>query len=120
MYDRVLNQQDRANNYAEAAHRRLQWELGVDHPSIWHFIRELRNVQKGRDLLYEQYASGNAALAKRKKYLKVDARILKIVSTYAEREIIEYLRGLAQNFLMNKWHKFFSYLFLNGEICSQQ
>lgn len=100
VYDRVLNHQDRTNNFAEAAHRRLQTELDVNHPSIWNFIDGLRRVQKGRDLLYEQYVSGNAAATKRNKYIKADARILKIVQTYAERGIIEYLRGLAHNFLM--------------------
>ncbi|KAK9753340.1 hypothetical protein QE152_g3520 [Popillia japonica] len=34
MYDRVLNLQDRTNNHAEAAHRRLQIELSADHPTI--------------------------------------------------------------------------------------
>lgn len=47
MYERVLNHQDRTNNHAEAAHRRLQTELGMEHPTIWKLIASLRKVQKG-------------------------------------------------------------------------
>ena len=100
VYDRVLNDQDRTNNHAEAAHRRLQVELDMDHPSIWRFIDGLRRVQKGRDVVYEAYVAGAPAPAKRRKYQKANDRILKLVSTFDDREILEYLRGLAHNFLM--------------------
>ena len=40
---------ERRHNYAEAAHRRLQTEMGVDHPSIWKLIGVLRKIQKARD-----------------------------------------------------------------------
>jgi MULE transposase domain len=100
VYDRVLNDQDRTNNHSEAAHRRLQTELDVNHPSIWRFIDGLRKVQKGRDLVYEQYVAGNPAPEKRRKYQQADDRIFNIVSSYNERDVIEYVRGVAHNFLM--------------------
>lgn len=100
VYDRVIEKEDRTNNHAEAAHRRLQTEFNIQHPSIWRFIDGLRQIQKGRDLVYEQYVRGERAPRKRQKYQDADERILNIVSTYADRPIIEYLRGLAHNFLM--------------------
>lgn len=100
VYDRVLNNQDRTNNHAEAAHRRLQTELDVSHQSIWRFIDGLRRVQKGRDLVYDAYVAGNPAPAKRRKYIQADDRIYNLVSTYNERDIVEYLPGLAHNFIM--------------------
>lgn len=42
VHERVLNNQDRTNNYAEAAHRRMQSEIDMDHPSIWKFIDAIR------------------------------------------------------------------------------
>ena len=38
VYQRTLNGEARTNNFAEAAHRKLQREFGVDHPSLWKFI----------------------------------------------------------------------------------
>lgn len=100
VYERVLADQDRTNNHAEAAHRRLQTEIDVKHPSIWRFIDGLRTVQRGRDLQYESFVAGIPAPAKRRKYQQADDRILNIVQSYNDREIIDYLRGLAHNFLM--------------------
>ncbi|KAG8221913.1 hypothetical protein J437_LFUL002472 [Ladona fulva] len=58
LYNRVLNGEIRIKNYAKAAHRRLQAELGMDHPSIWKFIDGLRKVQHGRDFYYEKLIAG--------------------------------------------------------------
>ena len=91
---------DRTNNYVEAAHRRLQAEFGMDHPTIWKFIDGIRVVQKGRDQVYEQFLRGDQPPSKRRRYVEVDTRIRTIVQTYRERNIIEYLRGLSHNFLI--------------------
>uniref|UniRef100_A0A915CWS9 Transposase n=1 Tax=Ditylenchus dipsaci TaxID=166011 RepID=A0A915CWS9_9BILA len=47
-YDRTLAGEDRTNNFAEAAHRRLQTIMGIDHPSIGRFLGELKQAQKLR------------------------------------------------------------------------
>ncbi|XP_031342271.1 uncharacterized protein LOC116170185 [Photinus pyralis] len=98
LYDRVLNDQDRTNNHVEAAHRRIQTELGVHHPTTWKFIDGLRKVQKNRDTYYEQLVAGNSAPPKLRKYRMADERIKSIVSQYHIRDKIEYLRGLAHNY----------------------
>lgn len=98
LYDRVLTDEDRTNNHAEAAHRRLQAELGVDHPTIWKLILGLQKVQRGRDAYYEQLVAGNEPPAKLRKYRLADDRIKRIVMDYNNRNEIEYLRGLAHNY----------------------
>ena len=84
----------------------LRWhfaEFGMDHPNIWKFIDGIRAVQKGRDLLYQQFVRGDQPLVKRRKYVAADLRIRTIVDSYRERNIIEFLRGIAHNFLMEPW-----------------
>lgn len=100
VYSRTINSQDRTNNFAEAAHRRLQVELGMNHPTIWKFINALKTIQHGRDLFYEQLIAGHNPPQKLKRYKDADERILLIVNNYDGRNIIEYLRGIAHNFEM--------------------
>ena len=57
LHQRTLNGEDRANNNAEAAHRRLKYELGMQHPTIWKLIDALRNVQIDKDAYYERLLS---------------------------------------------------------------
>lgn len=100
VYERTLNDADRTNNHAEAAHRRLQAEFGMDHPSLWKFIDGIQTVQKGRHQVYEKFVRGDQPPIKRNKYIKADSRIKKLVETYRDRNIIEYLKGISHNFLM--------------------
>jgi len=100
-----LNNDDRTNNYAEAAHKRMQKELCMDHPTIWRFIDGLKSVQASRDKEYEEFVRGESQTQKRLKYREADERIKTIVEggfgEGGERTIIEYLRGLAHNFSMD-------------------
>jgi len=80
--------------------KRLKRELDVVHPSIWKFIDGLRRVQKGRDVTYGQYVRGEPGPVKRPDDILADQRLLTTVNDFNNRDIIEYLRGIAHNFLM--------------------
>ena len=105
VFERTVNGEARTNNYVEAAHRRMQTEFGMDHPTIWKFIDGIRKLQVGRDQQYEQFVRGEEPPQKRQKYLRADEKILKIVAGFKEdresRTLSEYLRGIATNFLMD-------------------
>jgi hypothetical protein len=96
-HDRTLNAQDRTNNRAEAAHRALQAELHMDHPSIWKLIDALRQLQKKRDKNYEEMIGGIHPEVKRRKYREVDDRILRLVQEIEQKTPVEFLRGIAHN-----------------------
>ncbi|XP_018495081.1 uncharacterized protein LOC108864279 [Galendromus occidentalis] len=98
---RTLNGDSRTNNYAEAAHRRLQTEFGVKHPNLWRFIEGLKRVQHHRDMLYARFESGNRPAAKRRKYEEIDRRVLELVNNFHIHTVVGYLRGCASNFVMN-------------------
>jgi hypothetical protein len=101
--ERVLNNQDLTNNHSEAAHKRLDKELCMDHPTLWRFIEGLWKVQKNRDNEYEDFVQGVPATKKRRKFREAAERIKRIVEGgFAARTALEYLRGLANNFSMDQ------------------
>lgn len=103
VYDRVINNNDRTNNYCEAAHRRLHKQLCMDHPSIWKFIGGIKQIQKGKDKNYEEMVAGAPPAAKRRPVQRVNERVREIVlGGLAARTHLEYLGGLANCFNMDK------------------
>ncbi|XP_068232295.1 uncharacterized protein [Palaemon carinicauda] len=101
-YETTLKDEGRTNNHAEAAHRRIAFELGANHPTIWKFIETLMKLQKGRDLNMEQLITGHTPPLALKKYRSADERIKKIVLEYNnERDALAYLKRIAHNYQMN-------------------
>ena len=71
--------------------------LGVTRPTLWKYIDGLKRCQKLRDVEIEQLIAGRQPPAKKTMYVLRDARILRIVRDYANRAILDYLRGLSHN-----------------------
>ncbi|KAF0702843.1 Uncharacterized protein FWK35_00036599, partial [Aphis craccivora] len=78
VHERVLNKEDRTNIHAEAANRRLNLQMGVQHPTLWTFITNLRKVQSGCDTFYQQLEAGNSPPKKKKKLLMLTKEFLKL------------------------------------------
>uniref|UniRef100_A0A915DFC5 Peptidase C19 ubiquitin carboxyl-terminal hydrolase domain-containing protein n=1 Tax=Ditylenchus dipsaci TaxID=166011 RepID=A0A915DFC5_9BILA len=76
--------------------------LGVEHPTVVRLLADLKRIQRTHDFDYEQYLAGIAAPRKRRIYREADARILGKVERYRQTNLIEYLRGLAHNFVMDQ------------------
>ncbi|KAI1721081.1 MULE transposase domain-containing protein [Ditylenchus destructor] len=100
VYQRSMDEEGRTNNYAEAAHRRLQTELARDHPTLYALIDGLKKAQASRDIEYEEFVRGDAPPQKRIKYQQADARIFAILEDYENRTLIEILRGISQSYGM--------------------
>lgn len=73
----------------------------MTNPTIWKFITELKKVQTERDIYYEFLVAGNEPLAPKRKFVDAGLRILNLVQHFGDRDPIEYLRGLAHNFVMD-------------------
>ena len=76
--NRVINHLGRTNNYAEAAHRRVQLQLKTDHPTIWKLITDLKTVQRGRDTFHESLVAGHLPPKKLQRYIDCDRRLRKL------------------------------------------
>lgn len=99
VYSRVINDQDRTNNYSEAAHKRLHKQFAMDHPTIWKFIDALKFVQEIQDKVYEEFVRGDQPAQKRKKYRSADDKIKEIVEGGLERRTVtEYLKGISTHY----------------------
>ena len=53
-----LNYKELADTNAEAAHRRIQTELGMNHSTVWKLIDCFRKVQRTHDAEFDQMISG--------------------------------------------------------------
>ena len=103
VYERVRLNQHRTNNFAEAAHRRLQCQLQMDHRTVWKLIDGLRHVQKGRDVYYGQLVAGpSAPNIKLTKYQNRDKALRTLNAAYDCDNMEEFLRGCATNFVTDK------------------
>ena len=101
LFERTLRGEGRTNNFAEAAHRRLKKEFNADHPSLWRFIDGLRAVQHQRDAVLKRSVTGSLPTPKKRRYLEIDKNLLHLVNTITTRTNVEFLRGIAQNCLLD-------------------
>uniref|UniRef100_A0A5S6QBE9 Uncharacterized protein n=1 Tax=Trichuris muris TaxID=70415 RepID=A0A5S6QBE9_TRIMR len=98
VYERTLMGRDRTNNFVETTHRRMHAEFGVDHPTLWKFINSTRAVQPGRDHYADLYFRGEEPPRRRRKDIRSDERVRRLVGQFGSRTPIDYLRAISYNF----------------------
>ena len=70
------------------------------HPNIWKFLDVLMKDQGLNDVVAAQAVAGHDPQPGREQYVQNARRILNIVADYANRNIVDYLRGIAYNIHM--------------------
>lgn len=96
-YDATLTDLPKTNNSVEGWHRAFSSLLGASHPTIWRLIDTIKKEQGSTEIKINQLIAGQEQVAKKKKYTKTTTRIKKIVYSYHERNLNEYLIGIAHN-----------------------
>ena len=86
----------KTNNACEGWHRSFSELIGASHPTIWKFLEILKGEQARNEAIMEQYTPG-AEPPRKKKYKDTALRIQTIVNDFENREILDYLRGIARN-----------------------
>jgi len=104
-YPRFLNDSDStelADTNAEAAHRRIQTELGMNHSTVWKLIDCFRKVQRTHDAEFDQMISGNRPPTQPKKFRSSYAQMHKIVRSETDvdtdADVWPYMRDLSRIF----------------------
>lgn len=97
VYDRVVNNMPRTNNFVEAWYGAFSSMLNK-HPNVNQLIDELRKEQNNTDTTIIQLDSGR--IYKRKpKYVEIDERISNVVNNYNSKNKTEYINNIC--FLIN-------------------
>jgi hypothetical protein len=86
----------KTNNFVEAWHRGFS-SVVISHSKIYPFITELKKEQVKNAFVIEQIIAGTE-VHQGKKYRDTARAIKTIVEDYENRELMDYLRGLAYNF----------------------
>ena len=73
---------------------------GAYHPNFWRFIDILKREQNLTQVNIAQARAGHPAEPQRRRYQDSNQRIKNIVQDYPNRNIMQYLRGLAHNISM--------------------
>lgn len=95
-FSRLEQNVPRTNNAAEGWHFAFQNSISSSHPNMWVFIEALRSEESLQRARYHGLIGGEVP-RRGKKYITMERRIDRIVSSRQERTIIEYLRGIAYN-----------------------
>ena len=74
--------------------------VGAYHPNFWKFIDILKREQNLIQVNIAQARAGHQPEPQRRRYLDSNQRIKNIVQDYHNRDIMQYLRGLAHNISM--------------------
>lgn len=96
-YDAIILDLPKTNNSVEGWHRAFCESVGATYPNIWKFINTLKKEQMMTHLKIEQIIAGNLNNVQRRNYRDCAIRIKLIVEDYNNRNITDYLGGLAHN-----------------------
>jgi hypothetical protein len=102
-YDATLQGLPKTNNAIEGWHRVFSSLLSAYHPTICKFIEALRKEQGLNETKIERYVAGIQPTVFRRNYRDTARNIEVIVRDYANRNMDNYLRGIAHNFKLQAW-----------------
>lgn len=100
-FHRVAEGIAKTNNALEGWHHGFHHMLGGDHPTVWRLIDGLKKQQSLNELRITQYQSGQAPPPSRKRYRYSAEKLRRVVESYGNMSIIDYLGGIANNLKLN-------------------
>ena len=87
----------KTNDACEGWHSSFSKLIEAPHPTIWKFLRILKDEQARNEAVMEQYTADTQYFRKKKKYEDTALRMQRIVNDFENRDILDYLREIAYN-----------------------
>jgi len=91
----VLSDLPKTNNFSEGFNRGFSSLLLVQHPSISKLAEALIKKYSLTTLSFEQFNSGNVCSSPASKTIRLKDRLKRVVATYDDVNVIDFLRGVA-------------------------
>ena len=96
-FERVKTDLPRTNNALEGWHRGFLQQVSSHHPTLWKFLDALKREQDLQDIHIAKLRAGSQTMKSNKKYRDLNERLKKLVTTFDEYSVVEYLRTVAHN-----------------------
>ena len=97
VHDRVLDNLPRTNNGVEGWHNRFNQHVGQHHANIWRLFGVMKSDEDISSVELVHLRQGRPLKNPNPVYARVNRRITTVVASYANRQPLEYLRGIAHN-----------------------
>ena len=94
---RVADNLPRTNNALEGWHKQLNSCFAMAHPTIWRFIKVVREDATVQQIRVAHYVAGRPAPKRRRIYESLNEHISTLYADFNNRNIIDYLRGISYN-----------------------
>ncbi|KAL4154547.1 hypothetical protein QTP88_000404 [Uroleucon formosanum] len=99
-FNRLKDNLPRTNNNIEGWHNGFSALLTSSHPTIWKFINCLKKEESINKITTEQLIAGDVP-PKKLKYKDTAKKILHICEDFENRQLNDFLQGIAHNFNLN-------------------
>ena len=97
MFNRTAEELTQTNNNIEAWYNSFQANVSSTHPMFWKFLDVLMRRERIARVRMLQNQAGHAPEPQRRRYADSNARILRIVDNYPNRQVMDYIRNIAHN-----------------------
>ena len=95
--DRVEEDLPRTNNSLEGWHSAFARSITCARPSVWTFIRSVKQENAMSSLTIAQVEGGQPPVPQRLAYRKINERLRTVFRDYANRNVLDYLRAISYN-----------------------
>ena len=95
VHDRLQNDFSRTNNAVEGWHKFFKPNIGGHHVNFLKFLKVIKKEEDLSGVKFVHLQQGRAPANPNRVYAAVKAKIGNIVASYANRQPIDYIRGIA-------------------------